>query len=68
MCRIESGAGCAEMERVCVELKVRLGVQKLRECVEILSPVLNVAGLRCMYTIYSPGGFVGKIEAKQGEP
>ena len=28
----------------------------------------NVAGLRCMYTIYAPGGFVGKNEAKQGEP
>ena len=32
VCRIESGAGCSEMERVCVELKVRLGVHKWREC------------------------------------
>ena len=33
VCRIESEAGCAEIERVCVELKMGLGVQKWRECV-----------------------------------
>ena len=27
---------------------------------------MYVAGLRCMYTIYAPGGFLGTHEAKQG--
>ena len=30
--------------------------------------VIDVATLRCMYTIYAPGGVVGTHKAKQGEP